>query len=50
MSQNLSAVAILLMVISPVLIPAIVTIAHRASVSLRDVVDRRRTEPAAALA
>ena len=50
MSQYLSAFAILLMVISPVLIPAIVTMAHRASVSLRDVVDRRRTEPAAALA
>ena len=32
MSQYLSAFAILLMVMSPVLIPAIVTVVHRASV------------------
>jgi hypothetical protein len=47
MSQYLSAFAILLMVMSPVLIPAIITVVHRANVVLRAVADRRRTAPAA---
>jgi hypothetical protein len=50
MSQYLSAFAILLMVMSPVLIPAIVTVVHRASVVLGAVADRRRTAPAVLLA
>jgi len=50
MSQYLIAFAILLMVMSPVLIPAIVTVVHRVSVGLSAVADRRRTAPAASLA
>jgi hypothetical protein len=49
MSQYLSAVAILLMVLSPVLIPAIVTVVHRASGGLRTVGNWRRTAPATSL-
>ena len=49
MSQYLSAFGLLLMVISPVLIPAIITLVHRANVVLGAFADRRRTAPAARL-
>lgn len=50
MSQYLSAFGLLLMVISPVLIPAIITVVHRANVVLGVFADRRRTARAASLA
>jgi hypothetical protein len=50
MSQYLSAFAFLLMVMSPPLIPVVVTVVHRASVGIRAVANRRRTEQAASLA
>jgi hypothetical protein len=49
MSQYLSAIAILLMVLSPVLIPAIVTVVHRARGGLRTAANWRRTAPAASI-
>lgn len=49
MSQYLSAFGLLLMVISPVLIPAIITLVHRANVVLGAFADRRRTARAASL-
>jgi hypothetical protein len=49
MSQYLSAIGILLMVLSPVLIPTAVTVVHRASGGLRTVTRSRRTAPAASM-
>jgi hypothetical protein len=48
MSQYLSAVAILLLALSPILIPTAVTVVHRASAGFRTVA-RRRTVPAASM-
>jgi hypothetical protein len=50
MSQYFSAFAFLLMVMSPPLIPVVVTVVHRVSVGIRAVANRRRTEQAASLA
>jgi hypothetical protein len=49
MSQYLSAFAILLMVMSPPLIPAIVGVVHRIIVGVRAVADARKTAPAPSL-
>src|SRR5262245_43662344 len=49
MSQYLSGVAILLMVLSPLFIPVAVTVVHRASGGRRTVTNRRRTAPATSL-
>ena len=50
MSQYLSAFAILLMVVSPVLIPAIIALVHRTIAGVRAVASRRRAFAAAVAA
>jgi hypothetical protein len=50
MSQYLSAFAILLMVMSPVLIPAIIALVHRTIGGVRAVANRRRAFAAAVAA
>ncbi len=46
MSQYLSAVAILLMVMSPLLIPATVSVVHRTILGVRAVASRRQATAA----
>jgi hypothetical protein len=50
MSQYLSAFAILLVVMSPVLIPAIIALVHRTIAGVRAVASRRRAFAAAVAA
>jgi hypothetical protein len=50
MSQYLSAIAILLMVVSPVLIPATITLAHHIIAGVRAVAIRRAAFAAAVAA
>ena len=47
-TQYLMASIIVLMVISPVLVPAIVTVVHQARIAARTLATRRRTAPAPA--
>ncbi|MDX6567272.1 MAG: hypothetical protein QOE10_2934 [Gaiellales bacterium] len=49
MSQYFTAIAFLLMVISPPLIPALVAVVHRSLRGVRAVASMRRAQPAAAL-
>lgn len=49
MSTYLTAFAILLMAISPVLIPAVITAVHLAIDGVRAVTDQRRSAPATSL-
>jgi hypothetical protein len=49
MSQYSTMLAFLLMVISPPLIPALVSVVHRSIGAVRAVADWRRAQPAAAL-
>ena len=50
MTQYLMTLTIVLLVISPVLVPAIVTVVHQARIAARTLATRRRTAPGPSLA
>jgi hypothetical protein len=50
MTQYLMTLTIVLIVISPVLVPAIITLVHQSRIAARALATRRRTAPSPSLA